>query len=284
MQPILAFVVTCKGRLHHLRQSLVRIARQPNTECIVVDYDCPDRARDWVAQNYPAIKVVHVANAPLFNVSHARNIGAQAAMAPWLCFVDADNLLDDGFAETVTPLLGTGKYFRPSGLPFDTYGAVVCPRTVFCAVGGYDEAIEDWGGEDDDLYFRFDRAGLKLETFPRQLVAAIEHDDAERTANFAVRDKWLGQRIASLYLHIKYDLERQIGPNALSLDSRRGLYGEIRGTLLRDFQNGSEVSSIEVTLPDRLDVRLQSGWMIHRRWSYRLEPEPTAPQARAQQD
>ena len=37
--PAICFVVTCKGRLHHLRQTLPALAAQAGTECVVVDYD-----------------------------------------------------------------------------------------------------------------------------------------------------------------------------------------------------------------------------------------------------
>jgi hypothetical protein len=40
--PRLSIVTTCKGRLHHLRRSLPGFLAQPDTQVIVVDYDCPE--------------------------------------------------------------------------------------------------------------------------------------------------------------------------------------------------------------------------------------------------
>ena len=65
--PVFSIVTTCKGRLEHLKQSLPRMAAQAGAEVIVVDYDCPDGAGAWVAENFPAVRVVRVADAPLFN-------------------------------------------------------------------------------------------------------------------------------------------------------------------------------------------------------------------------
>ena len=79
----------------------------------------------------------------------------------------------------------------------------------FAAVEGYDEAIEGWGCEDDDLYHRLTLAGCLLGTFPGELLTALPHDDSERVEHYAIKSRWLSQRINSLYLHIKYDLRRQ---------------------------------------------------------------------------
>jgi hypothetical protein len=68
----IAFVVTCKGRLHHLRQSLPLLASQPDCECVVVDYDCPDQTHLWVAEHFPAVRVVRVSDAPAPGISAPR--------------------------------------------------------------------------------------------------------------------------------------------------------------------------------------------------------------------
>jgi len=285
MPALLAFVVTCKGRLHHLQQSLPGLVHQPNTECIVVDFDCPDRTCEWVSENYPGVRIVHVTDTPRFHLSRARNLGARAATAPRLCFVDADVVVDEAFATTVIPELAEDCYFiiphmaagcdfRPSPLPWGAFGTAICARDDFRRIGGYDEAIEGWGGEDEDLYYRLGQAGVRLAMFPGQWLRAISHDDVERTAHYEIRDRWLNHRIATLYLHVKYDLGRQLGSNALSLESRQRIFHEIRDTLVRDARRGATGSSFEVTLPDRIEVSVQAGWTINRRWVYGLAPQP----------
>ncbi|MBM4221050.1 MAG: hypothetical protein FJ170_03775, partial [Gammaproteobacteria bacterium] len=77
-KPALSFITTCKGRLQHLMQTLPKMAAQPGTETIVVDYDCPDNSGDWVAANFPAVRVVRVKDQPIFVASRARNLGAAA--------------------------------------------------------------------------------------------------------------------------------------------------------------------------------------------------------------
>jgi hypothetical protein len=48
-------------------------------EVVVVDYDCPDGAGDWVQSAWPAANLVSVSDRPWYNQSEARNHGAAAA-------------------------------------------------------------------------------------------------------------------------------------------------------------------------------------------------------------
>ena len=89
------------------------------------------------------------------------------------------------FLAEVAALLRRDSYFRAEpGSPMDLMGTVLIPRQAFEAVGGYDEAMEGWGGEDHDLYLRLQRAGLTRAAFPGRLLHALPHDDAARTHGF----------------------------------------------------------------------------------------------------
>ena len=88
--PKFSLIVTCKGRLMHLRQTLPLFCALSDTEVIVVDYGCPDRSGDWVAAHHPAVKVVRIDDDPGFNPSRARNIAARDCQSDYLLFVDAD--------------------------------------------------------------------------------------------------------------------------------------------------------------------------------------------------
>ena len=58
--PTFSLIVTCKGRLMHLRQTLPLFCALPDTEVILVDYGCPDGSGVWAAANFPAARVVRV--------------------------------------------------------------------------------------------------------------------------------------------------------------------------------------------------------------------------------
>ena len=121
----LSYITTCKGRLGHLRQTLPRVASQPGIECIVVDYGCPDGAAAWVEAEFPSVRVVRVIGVEGFNVSHARNVGAQSASAPWLGFFDADVLLAPDFFRQVLPQIAPGHFYRAEPVRPQLWGSVI---------------------------------------------------------------------------------------------------------------------------------------------------------------
>lgn len=227
----ISFITTCKGRLEHLVETLPCLVAQPGTETILVDYDCPDRAADWTNLNFPAVKVVRVEQQPYFNAARARNRGAAAATAPWLCFVDADTLVAPGFAETVLPVLDPGAYFQCVHGRHELVGSVVLPRTVFEAIQGYDEVIEGWGAEDRDLYHRLERLGLRREELAPHLLDTIKHGAELRTRFHRVKDRMTVWVINRMYLEVKHGMQALIGQDAPT-EVRSRIYREIEAEVL----------------------------------------------------
>jgi glycosyltransferase involved in cell wall biosynthesis len=164
-EPRLSIVTCCKGRLQYLKQSLPTFVAQAESEVIVVDYDCPDKTGKWVATQFPGVHLVTVTEAPHFNLSHARNIGAAHARAPWLVFCDADDLLAPSFSSELLSMATPGTYQRTLrntqwGLRKE-FIPLACEAATFRAVGGYDDAIQGWGIEDLEFIDRLGVAGIR---------------------------------------------------------------------------------------------------------------------------
>lgn len=222
--PEVTFISTCMGRLEHLQQSLPTWLAQPGCEVVVVDYSCPQQCGTWVEQAHPRAKVVRVPGEAFFNLSRARNAGVQAATGDWLCLVDADVMLAPQFLATVRPLLDSTCFLRAdAGASSDLMGTVLIPRAALEAVGGYDEAMQGWGGEDHDLYLRLQRAGLRQTTFPAQLLTPIHHDHESRTAHAVIRNHILGWNVNRLYIEAKTTLWKLMGAPP-PLETRTALY------------------------------------------------------------
>lgn len=186
--PRLSIITCCKGRLEYLKRALPTFVAQSQSEVIVVDYDCPDGAKDWVAAHFPNVRVVSVTDAPVFNLSRARNIGARHALGPWLAFCDADNLLAPSFASELLGRLVPGTYLRtlqdmPSG-PIKRGIPLACEATTFWAIGGYDDALRGWGPEDREMINRLDRAGIGELIGAATLVETLRHDNLERSRHY----------------------------------------------------------------------------------------------------
>jgi len=186
----LCFITCCMGRLAFLQRTLGHIVSQPDCACVVVDYSCPERSGDWVAYNYPQAIVVRETGRQTYHHGRARNLGAQAATAPWLCFCDADVLLVPSFGATVLAQLQPGYYYRPDCLTdLGLCGTFICARADFERIGGYDEVYQGWGDEDKDVYQSLEFAGVRPRTFPVSQVQHLPHDDQARVRFYDQKDR-----------------------------------------------------------------------------------------------
>lgn len=230
-----AFVTTCKGRLHHIQQTLPLMMAASPAQIVVVDYGCPQGAGDWVASNYPEVTVVRVDDDPGFCLPRARNLGAQKTGASWLCFIDADVKVTPGWTQWMAENLDSRCFYRAGMVNGerikDTWGTVLCPRKAFADVGGYDEAFGGWGGEDDDLYERLKLRGYTESSYPAQFVDAISHDDRERTLFHDIKDKELHHFVNRFYAEAKLDLMKIIG-RELPLADRLSVMKKIKAEIM----------------------------------------------------
>lgn len=241
----ISYVVTCKGRLHHLRKTLPVLAdlKAHSDEIIVVDYDCPENAGDWVASNFEGVDVVRVENRPFFNPGDARNRGFDKATNEWVVFVDADVKLSVGFCAWVKTQPQPGAFYRAgkNGAPTygDMWGTCVVHRDAVSRIGGYDIVFPGWGGEDDDLYARLRYFGYVENFYLPSHVEAVPHDDNERHRFRDLKDKQELYYLNWLYVEAKSRLMHQSrvrGP--LDLRTRRYIMERIQKSVHEWISNG----------------------------------------------
>ncbi len=145
---MISAITTCKGRLDDLRFSLPTMIEHAD-EVIVVDYGCPDGTHKYVSMHYPGVKCIQVKGRRYFNLSHARNIGAKASSSDILLFIDADVGMGEGFRERI---IETFNATDITGFSCGyIMGTAAIRRSIFFEVKGYNEKVEDWGWEDQDL-------------------------------------------------------------------------------------------------------------------------------------
>jgi glycosyltransferase involved in cell wall biosynthesis len=201
--PSFSIVTVCKGRLHHLKQTLPIFIALCAEEVIVVDYGCPQNTGDWVESNFPAVKVVRVTDDAGFCLSRGRNFGAGQSSSSWLLFADADIKIEASLIDWARANCEKNYFYRSSVGSGDTrdpntYGTFLCERDAFDRIGGFDEVFRGWGGEDDDIYERLVLSGSREGSFPSDFLSAIRHDDRERVAFHAVKDK-VGQHFRNRF-------------------------------------------------------------------------------------
>lgn len=249
---LLTIITTSRSRLEHIKQTLPRMLAQPGVSCVVVDYGCPDGTGDWVEAHHPQARVVRADNPPRFEAAKARNLGAAAAETPWLCFADADTILEPEFAQTVIPLLERGHYYRTEPRGSDSYGMCICHREDFDKVEGYDAVLQGWGMEDQDFYQRLEHTGLRLVRFPGTMLRMIPHGVDMRVQHFDIKTPELTSTLNLLYCAAKWDLARLERAN-VSLARREALYQQISALVLDAHAKGKPLL-LRIALPARKTI------------------------------
>lgn len=266
MYPV-AFVTTCKGRLHHIKQTLPTIIAESPAEIILVDYGCPDNTGGWVEENHPGVKVIRIDDDPGFCLPRARNIGAAHSTAPWLCFIDADIRVKSGWLDWMRQHLDDRSFYRASldeGRQLqEIAGTFLCTRAAFTAAGGYDEVFRGWGGEDIDLYARLPHQGdASPAYYPNQFVEPIAHADEERTTFHTIKNISIQGLINSCYVKVKAHLY-SYGIREIPLATRQQLLNGISDTLKHHAERPTTFA-IQLQAPglvtadgQRLDLQLE---------------------------
>lgn len=173
-------ITPCMGRLEHIKRTIPENQKHGFKQ-IVVDYSDPDHCGDWLEQNHPAVGVVRLPGQAYFNHAAARNAGAAAVTTKWIGFLDADLFL---LPEFKMPELLEKQYALCVKQSHGYAGFIVCLKSAFDAVGGYDVECEGWGYE--DTYFkrklRFD--GLIPKFLPETWFKHIDHGNDMRVKFF----------------------------------------------------------------------------------------------------
>jgi hypothetical protein len=196
-------IVSCKDRLEFLRSTAPRILACPEVRYCLVDYACPERCGDWLSQSFPEassdgrLLIERVPAGQYFNKSAALNTGARRALregAEYLCFLDADTLIGDGFFTFLASQAAPARFLiaglRPDGTdPRSLTGVLVLPAAAYSASAGFDEEFLGWGGEDIEFRLRLHVLhGLSYARIPLALLEPIEHDDSLRCRYYQERD------------------------------------------------------------------------------------------------
>ena len=198
-------VTTCKGRLGHLKQSLPTMVAT-GLPVVLVDYDCPEGAQHYAEENFPDVNIVAVAGRTVFNLAAARNLGAAVARSPFVFFCDCDVLVGEAFSAALRGLALSEQAFLVGGTG-TLHGQCIVAKAAFDRIGGYDEVITGWGGEDGDFYLRLQAAGCGRGELPADLLTALPHSNRERTAFTGGGDPKASHRLNVAYATIKRDLE-----------------------------------------------------------------------------
>lgn len=212
-------------RRDDIESSLPKLLSQdyPDFTVVVVDLGSQDGLREVLARSAgPRLQELVCPRPQYFNFSQARNIGLRYSFSDLVLFLNGDTVpLDDGQLRRIVYKHLTSMDIDRSwwhrwrvhmgykavrsvepvlpGVPARRVyshcmgSLLLVERRFVQALGGFNEAITDWGYEDTDMLAR-----LELSNFGRiemESLATWEQDESLRTANFRVKDKsWTWRR------------------------------------------------------------------------------------------
>ena len=249
----LSVITTCKNRLDHLKQSLPLMLAMTHVEVIVVDYGCEQGTSDWVKSHHPRARVITITDDPVFHVSRARNIGAFHAQNELLCFVDADMFIVGDLSSWILSNLAKNSFYVVKEGGINAAGFLLCFKSDFTSVGGYDEALRGWAPEDVDLYERIEMVGAQRKHVPSHLFSSIQHGDDLRVFGnevgaFKSRDHALA--LGALYRTVKRDL-LNLTRKEPDLAFRKVIFEQINNLDQSAENNGAPTFSLVIDLGSR---------------------------------
>lgn len=250
--------------MHNLKHALPEFLKQENTEVIVVDYDCPDGTSDYVARIHPDARVVLVADKPKFNTSHARNLGAMQAKGKFLIFLDADVVIAEHFVKNIDTQM-TDQSFALFGPPAQNSlrGSCVVSRKDFENIGGYDELLGGYEGEDLELYARLRFVGARQIMLDPAIVLDVIEQNAEERTRFRDPDLKMQFLRGQLYMLAKETVMRVLETPVLKLELRKKMLAEVNRNLITLY-TGEKDFALEVNLPDKYKRGFLQEWEFSR--------------------
>lgn len=168
-------------------------------EIVIVDWGSSDGLSTIInGMDDPRLRIVRVESVDRWVLTFALNLAASFATRDKLLKLDSDVTLHPSFFANHN--LCKGGFFAgdwrlaKSRNEQHLNGAVFCYRADFVAINGYDERIQTYGWDDDNLYERLEINGLHREAFRCGSLVHEAHSDFLRVQN---------QTIASPSSHIQ---------------------------------------------------------------------------------
>ena len=202
--PLVAFCITCKNRVQHLRQTLPQNladnADYPNARFILLDYASPDDLLEYLKANFrQAIEagrliVYSLRDSGPFRMAHAKNMAHRLGMREQgriLVNLDADNFTGPGFASYLAQQFeaeGSGIFLWAKMVRGEMArgisGRIAVTAEAFTKSGGYDEQFHTWSPDDKDFNLRLQRLGYRSVEIQPQFLNAVLHNDKMRFKDY----------------------------------------------------------------------------------------------------
>lgn len=197
----ISFLTSVMNRTHHLKETYLKnihkcISFKNNCELefVLLNYNSKDNLDEFVESNnfsqYQEIDFKYIKNesAKYFDMSRTKNILGKNSSGNVLCWLDADNYINENFVKFIydhfvknkNTIMNVEYNEKTKGM----CGRVVISKTNFLQIGGYDEQMKGWGYEELDFVNRAIKNGLHKINIPLHYLGKLEHTQEERMKNY----------------------------------------------------------------------------------------------------
>lgn len=205
VRPGVSLVAVCMGRHDTVKKTAPAWLKVKDVnEVILVDWssDPPLEPSVREIEGGDAIKVIRVNGEDKWVLSRAYNLAMNAAGYEHVIRTDCDYEVGENFVEAHRKLVNApsatggeatdgnadeGKHYYAGNYNLarnenevHLNGAVFIRRKDFLRIGGYDERIQTYGWDDEDLYGRLEKAGLEKMNISYDHVSHVQHGNSGR--------------------------------------------------------------------------------------------------------
>ena len=197
----ISFCTTCMGRLYDLEKTLLKNIEYnkdyPNLEFVILNYNSKDELDGWMKENMMKyiesgrVSYYKTIEPEYFSMSHSRNIAFKVANGEIVNNLDADNYTYD-FGniqkENWASFLNRMAAERSEKIIFAKgkqllRGRIGFYKREFMELGGYDEELEGYGHDEQDLILRAKELGFVMYPFGGKYVWRIKTIGEEKGRN-----------------------------------------------------------------------------------------------------
>ena len=198
-KPGVSLVTCCMNRNENLLRAMTSwLALDEINEIVIVDWTSDEPVLDALGRqgiSDARIRVIRAEEEPRWVLSYAFNLGFRYARYDKILKVDADIVLSEDFF-TKNKLLS--NQFIAGAWELAKKGQEHINGFFFASSGnlntirGFNEYITTYGWDDDDIYSRIQRIGVKKVFVDTETVHHLDHDDQQRLGceEQAVRTAW----------------------------------------------------------------------------------------------
>lgn len=185
-----------RDRNKYLPEAYASWIKHPFSEIIVVDSPVEECAWDVIGAMgiCPVTRYIKITDNIPYNSSEMKNTCIRASSCGIVLYIDADVVIktEDSAVLFNSLTFPVGSYLQGEKNTIITYttGTFCFHRQDYESIGGFNEKLTDYGGDDGDVYHRLFLAGVKRLPLP-PLFEHINHPDGLRTRYYANKDKIL---------------------------------------------------------------------------------------------